>query len=79
VEPGGNFSKNNENLAKKSSEIMAEKVKLKRQALVDKQRYMCSPNKNPLDIKKPAWERLIERSFDPKSAQFIKNYKDTAK
>jgi hypothetical protein len=59
---------------------MEEKVQQKRQALVEKQRFMFSPNRQqPPDVKKPAWERLIERSFDPKTAQFMKNYKEVQK
>eukprot|EP00347_Sterkiella_histriomuscorum_P002936 403366222 len=79
VGPGGNFSQNNQNQARKTQEIIAEKIKTQRQALVDKQRYQFSPNIQQPDIKKPAWERLIERSFDPKTAQFMKNYKETQK
>lgn len=40
---------------------------------------MFSPNRQQPDVKKPAWERLIERSFDPKTAQFMKNYKQAQK
>ncbi|CDW85696.1 UNKNOWN [Stylonychia lemnae] len=59
-----------------TKQIIADKLKPVKQSLAEQQRFQNSPYQKPMDLNKNAWDRLIDRTFDTKTAQYIKDQKE---